>query len=513
MSSEPAGITSECQPMRGNDHDSSTASDIGSDMESPMTSPPRATPGGPSSRSVGFKVPSLAFGRPGLSMDAHNSNPSTRTSLAGRYESGAVSNDASSGLNYAVELLSPAFGIVQETSPLDPKYLRQECASKLGVIEDRLRLYALVPVDVNNSNKLGPHEPFRIAMEVQNSGKRAIFVNEQAVLGVSPVNKIQTTNLHLLQTFLCVRSKMCWRKIIGWVRMPLRKRALSFHYKKKLHGFDNILSHLNCFATVVSRRYRSWRKNSKRFISIWCSTPIPCYRLVAQGQGNHWEWMLGAIISLSRKHIPTWLGTACYEKWQIKTSLLYNTTISFGRLKPKERLHVTIMFLGDLYSVPIDESFFETLPWAPLSQILKLWAPPSWRLVASSLRWFESAIGQKNVDFLSLGEHVTTRASNAARKFMKMSSRTLISIWCSKGWGILYPANVTVGSFSNCLKYGRRLSNSSFYNIFIYPWQKYCLCWVRQKFTSKNCISNWEARGWWLTFAPRCLSYGPRVVW
>jgi hypothetical protein len=218
--------------MRGSDDDSSSASDIGSDMESPMTSPPKATSGGPPARSVAFKVPSLTFGRPDLNKDAHNSNLSAETSLSRRYESGAVSNDAGSGVNYTVELLSPAF--VHEAGALDPTYLRRECASKLGVREDRLQLYALVPVDVNDSNALGS---LRIGVEVQNSGELLSLTNAQLSFWVRYI-KFPIENLYLPQIFLCEPSKRCWLKIIDWLRTPLLKKTRSFRYKKKLRGFD-----------------------------------------------------------------------------------------------------------------------------------------------------------------------------------------------------------------------------------------------------------------------------------
>jgi hypothetical protein len=90
-----------------------------------------------------------------------------------------------------------------------------------------------------------------------------------------------------------------------------------------------------------------------------------------------------------------------------------------------ERLHAIKIFFWVIISCfPIGESRFETRSEAPESQPAGLRVPPSWLVVALSLRWFEP---EKNVEFVSLSDHVNKSIERSKKIHLGMSL-TLISI-------------------------------------------------------------------------------------
>lgn len=69
----------------------------------------------------------------------------------------------------AIELLSPAFSVLS-SSGRGVHGIQSDCATKLGVRQDRVRLFALVELNGNEAPPPGCH---RVAVEVRGSGEDA----------------------------------------------------------------------------------------------------------------------------------------------------------------------------------------------------------------------------------------------------------------------------------------------------------------------------------------------------
>lgn len=160
---------SESTP-RSESSDISSTSTIDSDEEGPTKKPSSASRSPPPRvPKLGLAVPRLNFGGAApVDMDESDRESPTATTTAMQ----DISNEGRSRTTQlAVELLSPAFELPANQNVGDYDKLKSRCAEKLGIRQERLQLYALLPID---SIGALPNGCDRIAIEVQGSGKLTV---------------------------------------------------------------------------------------------------------------------------------------------------------------------------------------------------------------------------------------------------------------------------------------------------------------------------------------------------
>jgi hypothetical protein len=79
-----------------------------------------------------------------------------------------ISSGRGTPTQLAVELLSPAFTLASRPVSRDIHDLQVECAGKFGVRQDRVELYALMPISSAHSIPSGCE---KVAVHVHGSGK------------------------------------------------------------------------------------------------------------------------------------------------------------------------------------------------------------------------------------------------------------------------------------------------------------------------------------------------------
>jgi len=184
---QSTGDTSSCDLDSETDTPSSPTSSFG--IASPRQDPPAGAPRASPVPKLGLSIPrlDLSSGGAGTSVEtAPRGGGAPSTLKPGPLNLGKLHRDANSPMtglqpvsgrnkttHLAVELLSPAFKIEADTSGAgssDITNLQVQCAGKFGVRQDRVQLYALMPISGTNHI---PNGCEKVAVYVHGSGKRA----------------------------------------------------------------------------------------------------------------------------------------------------------------------------------------------------------------------------------------------------------------------------------------------------------------------------------------------------
>jgi hypothetical protein len=198
-SEEVSSLASDATPDTHSSDDTSSC-DLESDTDTPSSptssfgiASPRPDPPAPATRAspvpkLGLSIPRLDLGTDGAGTSVETAQrgagvapilkpgPLNLSNLQLDGSSPMKAQNTTSGrsrtIQLDVELLSPAFNIVADASvsgSSDLNNLQVECAGKFGVRQDRVELYALMPISSTNSIPEGCE---KLAVHVHGSGEQ-----------------------------------------------------------------------------------------------------------------------------------------------------------------------------------------------------------------------------------------------------------------------------------------------------------------------------------------------------